>query len=203
MANTLVLFNGLQLNDHPPGQTSRTKHLRPGAWVAARLLVYVFPSFPRLWRPTARAGHDARSSTFQHNWRDWVSRLEGARKDSGAWAALARFLAHRSPSISHGDVRDIACAVIELAMRDAEIELNLYRPAPKRFEAYAIRRAPGGGSEEQALMSKIRSAAGYAPRVAKIEKCIYRALVYCDATLVFRMAQGAPRDSVVRAVISR
>ncbi len=97
MSDTVALFNGMHCTDTPPGQVGRYKHLRPGSWVSARLLTYVFTSFPRLWSSGSRsARQEADDDNFQYNWRGWVSALEHMRKESGAWAVLAKYLVTRS-----------------------------------------------------------------------------------------------------------
>ncbi len=197
-----MLFNGMQCTDLPPGQVGRYKHLRPGSWVSARLLTYVFNSFPRLWSSYSRsARQEANDDSFQYNWRGWVSSLEHMRKETGAWAVLAKYLVSRSSGVTYKDVTHIARAIIELAMRDAEIERNTLRNAPLRLPLHTNKRSSISGTDEQNFMARARSAVGYEPRVQKIEKCIYKALVWRDASVVFRISQEAPANCVVHSVV--
>eukprot|EP00171_Calliarthron_tuberculosum_P015520 IDg15520t1 len=127
MPMRIVLFNGLELTDEAPGLVGRYRQLRTGAWLAARVLLYVYVSFPRLWRP----GDVTDSGSFQYKWRSWVDMLEQMAPGAGAWSALAAHLVSaQSPPATHTLVSDIARASIELAMRDAEIERNSLRAVP-------------------------------------------------------------------------
>lgn len=200
MAGRLVLFNGLELTDEAPGLVGRYRQLRSGAWQAARVLLYVYGSFPRLWSPSEAS----ETGAFQYKWRSWVEALEQMAPDSGAWAALAAHLVSPlSPPTTHALVGDIARAVIELAMRDAEIERNALRPNPAQLPPYiaADARPAAGSADEQAFMSRIRSAAGYDPRVRRVEKRIYHALVAKNAAVVHAISETALPTSSVHEVL--
>lgn len=216
--SSLVLFNGLRLNDSPPGRVRRYKALRTGAWKAARVLIYVYPSFPRLWATDApqQRYSDANDPAFQYRWISWSARLTAMPKNSGAWKELAKVIS--GPTLDYRDVADVAKAIIELAVRDAEIERNSYRNSPRHIPAYVqfaslcviastdhpilIYRYwsnPAASAEqtreEQALMGRIRRAITNNSRI--VEKCIYEALACRDATVVHRIAQTAPQGNPV------
>lgn len=200
MATRVLLFNGLELTDEAPGLVGRYRQLRTGAWLAARVLLYVYVSFPRLWRP----GDVTESGSFQYKWRAWVDALEQMSPGVGAWAALATHLvSEQSPPATHTLIADIARASIELAMRDAEIERNALRAAPTALPPYVPvdARPAVGSADEQAFMSRIRSAAGYEPRVRRVEKCIYRSLVAKNASVVLAISEAAPQSCSVHEVL--
>jgi len=197
---SLVLFNGLQVTDDAPGEVNRYRQLRPGSWLAARILVYVYPSFPQLWTPMAqlsRTGTDTGSTgAFQYKWRTWVNALESMPKNCGAWTVLAARLAEIGTTSSQ--ISDISRAIMELSMRDAEIQRN-----PKQLEAYKEKDVFGITTvEEQAIMSRIRSATGYAPRLRRVEKCIYRALAVFNVQIVHAIASVSPPKCSVFEVLN-
>ncbi len=133
-----------------------------------------------------------------------MAALESMRKDRTSWAVLAKYLVTRPGGVNHKDVSDIARAIIELAMRDAESERNACRSAPLRIPSHAHKGSGSGASgstDEQHFMTRVRAAVGYEPRSAKVERCVYRALVWRDAAVVLRMAQRAPANSVVHSVV--
>ncbi len=206
MPYTLVLFNGLQITDSPPGQVGRYKSRRPGSWQCARILLYVYASsFPRLWTASSVASRrqDANNSSFQYRWTVWLSALSSMRKDTGAWAMLANHLVTTAAGVDHRTITDIAKAVIELALRDAEIERNAYASHPRYIAAYWV--AGGSNSnhcrEEQAFMGRVRRAIANNER--EVERCIYAALACCDASVVHRIAARAPQGNVVFSTLSR
>lgn len=149
-------------------------------------------------------------------------------KHLGAWAALAHRLA--DVGTTHWQVQDIARAIIELAMRDAEIQRNALRDDPTSLPPYMIctndafeldtstapsvpendastnATANGVGtcnsnSDEQAFIARIRSATSYQPRVRRVELCIYRALARKNILLVHAVAAGTPDSCCVHQVI--
>jgi len=214
---SLVLFNGLEVTDDPPGEVNR-RQLTPGSWLSARILVYVYPTFPQLWSPGfgssptpgAGASNNINISIdesevgseehvdigFQYKWRKWVEALEAMPKNSGAWVILSRHLAAAGTTVKQ--VRDISRAVMELCMRDAEIQrnpihLNVYK---EKDVVLPIT------TEEQGIMSRIRSATGYEPRLKRVEKCIYSALAAFNIAIVHTMAENAPDKCAVRDVVN-
>lgn len=199
---SVTLFNGVQVTDSSPGQVRRYRSRRPGAWQAARILLYTYSSFPRLWSPDrATRTRDAENAAFQYRWTTWLSALRSLRKDRGAWAVLAGHLCTRA--ITHRDITDIAKAVIELTVRDAEIERNSYRRAPRDL-ATSWRSGTSSSAhaqEEQRFMGRVRRAA--TNNHAAVEKFIYEAIAYRDASVVHRIAQNAPAGCAVFSALSR
>lgn len=198
----VVLFNGVRFNDQAPGRVRRYRPLRSGAWKAGRILLYVFPSsFPSLWKPTS-ATHgvrDANDPGFRYRWTTWKSKVDRLPKDRGSWRELARFIT--GPTLDHHDVGDVAKAIIELTVRDAEIERFSYRATPSvinPFWASSAASATDQVREEQALMGRVRRAVTNNSKF--IEKCIYQALASYDATVVQRIKQRAPADCAVHSL---
>lgn len=226
-SNRLVLFNGLELNDEPPGYSvTRYHHFQSGAWLTARILVYCYTSFPPLWVPAqttpeptpamaAAAMSNPNNPSLAYRWRSWVEQLETMDKQVGSWAVVAERLSESGTT--HEQVRDIARAVIELAVRDAEIERNAYREHPIPIPPFQTtqttqtstptplapptRTRQNINAHEQNLMARIRSATAYEPRVGRVEKCIYRALALKNVLLIHAVAANAPQDSSVHQVI--
>lgn len=203
MSSSIVLFNGVRIDDSPPGRVRRYRNLSPGAWGAARLLLYMHRSFPRVWanRSAAQGRQDANNPSFRYATSVWIARLERMPKTSGTWKELARFIS--DPGLNRQDVTDIAKAIIELAVRDAEIERNSYRNDPRPI-------APvwsNGSSNtehvqaEQRLMGRVRRAVASNHR--EVEKLIYQSLAAHDATVVHRIAQTAPTHHPVFQALSR
>lgn len=182
--------------------------MRPGSWVSARVLTYVYRSFPDLWTPELEFdpnNSQNECTTFSYRWRAWVEKLERMDKQRGAWAVLAERLAYLGTT--HGQVQDIAKAIIELAIRDAEILRNALRPNPLPLPAYRVSyhddtpfdQIPN--TVEQAFMARIRSATGYQPRLRRVEKCIYTALAICNVSIIHAIAAMAPKKSPVFDII--
>lgn len=201
---SLVLFNGLEVTDHPPGEVGRYRQLMPGSWLSARILVYVYPSFPQLWSPASGASGSSSSALpdecdegtgFQYKWRRWVESLEAMPKNSGAWVILSRHLA--TVGTSSGQVSDISRAIMELCMRDAEIQRNPSRLMVYKAKDTVLPITP----EEQGIMTRIRSATGYEPRLRRVEKCIYLALAAYDTAIIHQIAENAPDNCAVRDVV--
>ncbi len=200
MQREVVLFNGLAATDDPPGEVGRYRQLRAGAWLAGRLLVYTYPSFPRLWE---RNVEEANDDNFQYKWRHWVDAVQRMPLNDGSWDVLAQRVSE--VGTTHGQISDIARAVIELVMRDAEIDRNSLRLRPKYLPPYVASTSNvirANTTDEQQFMSKVRSATGYEPRLRKIELCIYRALRARNEQLVQIIADGAPRDCAVHEALA-
>lgn len=213
MAGNLVLFNGVQVSDSPPGQVGRYKRLRAGAWQSARILLYVYASFPRVWPAGTQSSRrtDANNQTFQYRWTNWVRTLTNMRKDCGSWAKLANHLISKHGSrLSFKDVADTAKAIIELAVRDAEIERNSYSSQGSSLTPYWSGGGGGGASSssssrnhlqaEQAFMGRVRRAVSN--HSASIERCIYSALACKNASVVHNIARTAPRGNAAHSVLT-
>lgn len=206
MPPSMVLFNGTVVGDAPPGQVGRYKSRRVGSWQSARLLIYMFPSFPRLWAHDSGAGarRDADASSFQYRWTAWVASVGAMRKDRGAFALLSAHLAAAlGARISHRDIGDVAKATIELVLRDAEAERNAHASRPRSLAVFW----PAGATntahmrEEQAFMGKVRRAIANNER--SIERCLYQALAAHDGSIIHRIARGAPSNCAVHSLLSR
>lgn len=205
MPHSIVLFNGVVVSDSPPGQVGRYKSRRPGSWQSARLLLYMFPSFPRLWIHDSSGGarRDADVPTFQYRWTSWVSSVNAMHKDRGAWALLAAHMASAGIRLSHRDVTDVAKATIEFALRDAETERNSYSSRPRCLAVFWPLGATNSThiQEEQVFMGKVRRAISNNERA--IERCIYHALASHDGSIIHRISRGAPASCVVNSMLSR
>ncbi len=188
--STYMLDNGISLTNSPPGNVGRYINLQPGAWLAARILLYKFSSFPRLWSPGPDALNEAGNGSFQYNWVGWIERLDTMRKDVGPWREAAIFLASMTQPVTHRTIEDMTKAIIELALRDAEIERAAFRTADPLV--------PVRLTNERAFMARVRTATTYRPRSQRIERHLYRALEACDASLLRRIVNEAPLDNHVR-----
>ncbi len=200
----LILFNGLQVDDSPPGCVGRYRQLVPGAWVFARVLIYAFRSFPILWSPDSKDDPDE----TMYSYKTWVTELEEMDGHEGSWAVLARYLSQSQDRIdlSHEFVTDLCRAVVELVTRDAEIERNAYRARPLQLQECrekSEKKSQIDAGDEQAFMGKVRSAIGYKPRLKRIEKCVYRALVAVDVSIAHRIAKDAPEDCIVHQIVAQ
>lgn len=201
----IALFNGLQVDDSPPGTVGRYVTLQPGTWFFARVLLYSYRSFPLLWTPPESREHYHDKSNLSY--KDWVLKLEKMNLEEGAWAVFARQLSRfrNEIDLSHQFVTDLCGAIIELATRDAEIERNVYRSIPLQLRACRDKdedTAPRNSEDERVFMGKVRSAIRYQPRVRRIEECVYRALVVVDVSMAHSIARNAPDYCPVHKIVA-
>ena len=202
--DSILLPNGLNLNDRAPGQVRRygSTAMEPGAWLAARLLLYNFMTFPRLWRgDNPRATADAENVNFQYSWSTWLEALDAMPKDRGSWRELSKYLVDFKTRISHKTVLDVCKAVMELALRDAESERMAYRIFQGGNNSNNSRRRLSAIEVERDLMARFRVAAAYIPRVARLQECIYHAIAAYSSPTLQHIAASAPGNDPVHKVV--
>lgn len=201
----IVLFNGLQLDDKPPGSVRRYRQSCQGAWLFARVLIYAFRSFPILWSPNDADDADECVYSFKN----WLSQVEQMNFAKGSWALMARQLQQYQQHINlnHDFITDLCRAIIELAIRDAEIERNCYRARALHLRQCSLKNEStscnDSSADETAFMARVRSAIGYKPRLKRIERCVYRAVVAVDVSIAYEIAKEAPDDCTVHEIVAQ
>lgn len=201
--NHVVLPNGLVLTDNAPGNTRRNSPLRPGAWKCARILLYSFMTFPRLWACDREGAQlEAESASFSYSWVDWVEKLEKLPKSNGSWRELAKALDNMGPNLSIKLVEDIVKAITELVLRDAETERFSYRHS-RVVQANSHTYTPVSIPNESQLLTRARTAAQYIPRTMRLQRYIYEAIAAYNAPRLHQIAESAPQSCVIHSVAQR
>lgn len=116
------------------------------------------------------------------------------RTDAGPWRDAALAVAALPVHVTAATVEDAAKAVIELALRDAEVERAALRPPVGPAAAAEI-------ADERAFMARARTATTYAPRATAIQRCFFTAIEACNASLLQRIADESPPEHIVRTII--
>lgn len=194
----LHLLNGNALTDSPPGEVVRNHPYAPGAWIVARILLYIFTSFPRLWTRGGAYQAEADDNSFQYNWNLWIKKLDKEPKSVGSWRQAAIYLLQMgSDSVTHKTVTDAVKAVIELALRDAEFERRATSSMNEQY-SWSVHETI---AKERNFMARVRSTITYKPRSARIERFLYEAIDSIDTSFTEAIAAKAPTDNPVHDVI--
>ena len=164
-----------QFSDEPPGFVSRRYRPQSGTFCSARILLRPSSGF-RLWNKSGQeAIADANRTLYRYAWRAFTDELEASDKSIGSWRQLAYYVSAKFPIITNTVLNDIANAIIEIALRDAEFARLAFRDPPY----CGIR--PGeedvsAHDRDELTMTRVRSACGYLPRKMKMVEFIQEAL---------------------------
>lgn len=223
-----VLPNGICLHDRAPGKVTRYKHLTPGGWQAARILIYSFSGFPdlRVGRTSGRAGSTGAGtgSSFgsvieineatltgtgersdpigskqeQYAWKNWLQRVKEHPKNIMGFRECAIYLTQKHET----SLSDVLIADVAKAVIELVFrDAEFARMGCKPCTTIPV--PPTELKDESTLMSRIRTAQSYKPRSQGVEESILQAIHIQSSDAMHRMAASASDDHHIHALMDQ